>query len=109
MLKICNPWNAFNTTFITSEKIVSESINMRNDFNLTFSEVSTKLSSLMNISINQDEYDSIMVKNIAASNAGKIIVKSPAVDVLSLPKSNTQTAALVSATLALSLVEGVVL
>jgi hypothetical protein len=45
---------------------------MRNDFNLTFSEVSTKLSSLMNISINQDEYDSIMVKNIAASNAGTI-------------------------------------
>jgi hypothetical protein len=40
---------------------------------------------------------------------GKIIVKSPAVEVLSEPKSSTATAALVSVVFAVPLAEGVVL
>ena len=40
---------------------------------------------------------------------GKMMVKSPAVDVLSEPKSNAHTAAFVSVVFAVPLAEGVVL
>ena len=44
-----------------------------------------------------------------ASFVGKMMVKSPSVEVLSEPKSNTQTEALVRDVLATPLAEGVVL
>lgn len=46
---------------------------------------------------------------LEASLVGKMMVKSPSVDVLSAPKSRTQTAALVKVVLALLFAEGVVL
>jgi hypothetical protein len=55
-----------------------------------------------------DHYAILIIAAVLVA-AGKTMVKSPAVEVLSEPKSRTATAALVSVVLAFELAEGVLL